>query len=368
MVHPSPSSGRQTVEIDMSDQITASEGAPNASKDESLNEAQMIALLTGEGQEDTQEEIAEEQPEESQDESTETEAEATDETEADEEEESEESDETEGLDLDQLTEEQWEAVRAKLKSGAAARIKALTAQLKAKDETLAALKAQAPTELAPKRIENNPYGDVKELGALQEKEEEIARVIESTDAILDEHEDYALDDIITVGGKEYTKRQLKEANRNARKAQKDFIPAQRAEIQRGEARKELRASFDAKAQEEVKEIADESTDVSKNFKALTSDPLFQQIRDKVPDAEPVLNYILAHFCKSRFGKQTKIPQQVTPASKPKAKPPEQPGGVASVGQSKVGNTKQKQAENKARRFEETGSRDDLANFLAETLT
>jgi len=351
----------------MSDQITANEGATNALTDDSLNEAGMIAFLTGEGQEETQEEIAEEQPEESQEEAQETETEAAEETEAEAEEESDESEETEGIDLDGLTEDQWEAVRTKLKSGAAARIKALTAQLKAKDETLAAIKAQVPTEPALKRIENNPYGDVKELSALQEKDEEIARVIESTDAILDEHEDYALDDIISVGGKEYTKRQLKEANRNARKAQKDFIPAQRAEIQRGEARKELRANFDAKAEEEVAEIADESTDVSKNFKALTSDPLFQQIRDKVPDAEPVLNYILAHFCKSRFGKPTKIPAQVTPASKPKAKPPEQPGGVASVGQSKVGNQKQKQAENKAKRFEETGSRDDLVNFLAASL-
>jgi hypothetical protein len=338
------------------------------SQDGNLSEAEVIALLAGGSQEE------QEQPEETPETTEEVEAEeeteseeSNSDTEEEEETEAGASEGVEGLDLDSLSDEEWEIVRTKLKSRAAADIQSLKRQLKAHEQTIQALKTQAPTEAAPKQIENNPYAEFKTLDKLEEKAEEIAKVIESTDRILDDHEDYALDDVITVGGKDYTKRQIKEANRNARKAEKDFLPAQKAEIMRGEQRKQLREGYVAKAKEEVKALSDDESEVAKNFKLLTEDKLFQTIREKVPDAEPVMDYILAHFCQSRFGKSSKILTQVTPAKKLKAEPPSKPGGVVSGGPVKASSQRERQVTEKAKRFEETGSQEDLVNFLADRL-
>ena len=136
--------------------------------------------------------------------------------------------EHEEIDLLSLSTEQIQELAKKGKSRLLQRIGELTAQKRSLEEKLAAQPLPAPLANGDRMPDDiQAIGD---LNALKSFHEEMARTLEMTDDILDEHQDYADDDIIVVGDKEFPKSKIRLANRNSKKAITKYIPARQQEI------------------------------------------------------------------------------------------------------------------------------------------
>ena len=335
----------------MSNQEKAVEGASQPS--ENITFEELIAQRTAQHsptEEPETEEPQDEEEQEPEEQSDDTEATEESETEAD-------DDEEEGaaeIDLLSLTTEQIQELAKKGKSRLLQRIGELTAQKKALEEKLTTRPDTKP--LPAIAAEDNPFRSLKTAEEIQAKYEELEKVAEETDSILEDHEDYGAEDIITLGNKEFTKKEIRLANRNARNAMLKFLPAQAAEIQKVSQRIEQEERFNAAIPVEIPELADETSDLSQKFKAMMADPLIEQVKKHVPDLAPQLGYILAHAVRS-ITRQTATKPRATAAGIPtKAKVPSVPFGA---GAAKGGGTSVRKKETEAyQQFENTGSESD----------
>lgn len=288
---------------------------------------------------------SEEQPEE---EVTEVEEEdiPTEEEETETEEEAEEKDEESEVDLLSLTTEQIQSLAKKGKSRLLQRIGELTAQKKALEE-----KIQSQPQIKEVPQEQNPFREIESFDDLKAKYKELEKTLDSTDELLEEYEDYRSEDIILVGDREFTKQQVKKANRNAREALTKYIPAQQAHLTQIANMEQLKGQYIAAAQEEVPDITDDSTTVGKQFKDLMSDPLIEKLRKQVPEIGFQIEYIMAHAANSING-GTRIKKQPAVGTKLKISPTPSPFGAGAAKSSTSSKVKGSDAYT---RFEKTGS-------------
>lgn len=289
-----------------------------------------------EPEEQPEEEVSEDEEEEVPVESEETETE----------EEAEEEEEESEVDLLSLTTEQIQALAKKGKSRLLQRIGELTAQKKALEE-----KIQSQPQVKEVPQEENPFREIQSFDDLKAKYQELERTLETTDALLEEYEDYRADDIILVGDKEFTKQQIRKANRNSRDALTKYLPAQQAHLQQIAQMEQLKGQYIAAAEEEVPDIKDESTPVGKQFRDLVSDPLIDKLRKQVPEIGYQIEYILAHAANSING-GTRIKKQPAVGNKLKVSPSSSPFGAGAAKSSTSSKSKVVDAYS---RFEKSGS-------------
>ena len=289
-----------------------------------------------EPEEQPEEEVSEDEEEEVPAESEETETE----------EEAEEEEEESEVDLLSLTTEQIQALAKKGKSRLLQRIGELTAQKKALEE-----KIQSQPQVKEVPQEENPFREIQSFDDLKAKYQELERTLETTDALLEEYEDYRADDIILVGDKEFTKQQIRKANRNSRDALTKYLPAQQAHLQQIAQMEQLKGQYIAAAEEEVPDIKDESTPVGKQFRDLVSDPLIEKLRKQVPEIGYQIEYILAHAANSING-GTRIKKQPAVGNKLKVSPSSSPFGAGAAKSSTSSKSKVVDAYS---RFERSGS-------------
>lgn len=289
-----------------------------------------------EPEEQPEEEVSEDEEEEVPAESEETEVE----------EEAEEEEEESEVDLLSLTTEQIQALAKKGKSRLLQRIGELTAQKKALEE-----KIQSQPQVKEVPQEENPFREIQSFDDLKAKYQELERTLETTDALLEEYEDYRADDIILVGDKEFTKQQIRKANRNSRDALTKYLPAQQAHLQQIVQMEQLKGQYIAAAEEEVPDIKDESTPVGKQFRDLVSDPLIEKLRKQVPEIGYQIEYILAHAANSING-GTRIKKQPAVGNKLKVSPSSSPFGAGAAKSSTSSKSKVVDAYS---RFEKSGS-------------
>lgn len=268
----------------------------------------------------------------------------------------EEEDEPENTEVDllSLTPEQIQDLAKKGKSRLLHRIGELTAQKRALEAKLEETQQAAPAPAIPDA--ENPFRDLPTIEAVKAKYAELETTVEVTDRILEDNEDYGPDDIIDVEGKEFTKRQIRTANRNARQALLKFLPAQAATLQQREALKAMEAEYEKVIPAEVPEAQDEEGEVGKMFKTLREDPLVEQVRKRVPELAPQLNYILAHASASiiRSKAKPKVPN-IARGATGKSKVTPSPGGATAAPSATSTRKKENEAYN---RFQQTGSVDD----------
>jgi hypothetical protein len=288
---------------------------------------------------------SEEQPEEEEPETEEEEI-PTEEEETETEEEPEEEEEESEVDLLSLTTEQIQSLAKKGKSRLLQRIGELTAQKKALEE-----KIQSQPEIKEVPQEQNPFREIQSFDDLKAKYKELEKTLDSTDELLEEYEDYRSEDIILVGDREFTKQQIRKANRNAREALTKYIPAQQAHLTQLANMEQLKGQYIAAAEEEVPDIKDESTTVGKQFKDLMSDPLIEKLRKQVPEIGYQIEYILAHASNSING-GTRIKKQPAVGTKLKISPSPSPFGAGAAKSSTSSKTKVTDAYT---RFEKSGS-------------
>jgi hypothetical protein len=330
---------------------------PNAegqiSESDNLSQEGLLALLQGESKTEEQtEEQAEAQAEEETEE-TETE-EATEEStedaeETDEEEETKES--SSEIDLLSLSPEQIQDLAKKGKSRLLERIGELTAKNKAAEAKLAEIESKSGVREIPQ--EQNPFANLDTADSVQAKYKEFENTLEATDKLLEEYEDYGAEDVITVGNQEFTKRQLRLANRNAREAITKFLPAQAAHLQKLASFTEAEKHWVAEAKKEVPEINDEESPVGKAYAQLLADPLVAKLKKQLPEIGCQIEYLLAHAANSKFGKPKSVPQGA--GKNVKLKPAASPVGSNAVQKKTSQASKYQEA---MKRFEESGDPQD----------
>jgi type I site-specific restriction endonuclease len=306
--------------------------------------AQRIARQNPEAETEVEAEEEEQDEQATEEESTEE-----DESEAESEEEAEEAEEESEIDLLSLTPEQIQSLAKKGKSRLLQRIGELTAQKKALEEQV---RSKPETKNVPQ--DENPFREVSSIEELQAKYRELEQTLESTDDILEEHIDYRPEDIIIVGDKEFTKQQIRKANRNAREALTKYIPAQQAHLAQLAQMEQMKGQYIAAAEEEVPDIKDESSAVGKQFKALMSDPLIEKLRKQVPEIGYQIEYILAHASNSIHG-GNRIKKPTAVGNKLKMKPSSTPFGAGAAKSSVSPKAKVVDAYS---RFEKSGSAEE----------
>lgn len=328
---------------------------PSIAEDEkpsgdSLSYEEYVSLRSQPEQEEVAEEaLPEEEPEEVEEEVSEEESESEDE-EVESEEEDEEVAEPEEIDLLNLSVEQIQELAKKGKSRLLQRIGELTAQKKSLEEKLQV--AQPKIKEVPQ--EQNPFGELNTFEQIQEKYDEVQKTLESTDELLDEYEDYGPDDIITVGNKEFSKREIRKANRNAKEAITKFLPAQHQHIAKIQQFAQMNEQYKQAAKKEVPEIEKADSEIGQKYQELVSDPLIDVIKERVPEIGFQIEYLLAHVARSIYGgKNSKVPTGA--GNKLKVEPPSSPVGAGAARSTKSSKAKGREVYS---RFESTGSVDD----------
>lgn len=337
---------------------------PNAEgekiSDDSLSAEEFISqrLQGDQATEETESEEAETETEDAEDEDeslvddTESEEETAEE-EAEADEETEEADEGDEIDLLDLEPEQIQALAKKAKSRLLQDVGKLRVHNRMLEERLNSLETQSQKASKDIPAESNPFGKLNTIEEVQGKFDELEGTLETTDRLLEEYEDYGLDDTIQVGQQQFTKKQIRQANRNARDAISKYLPAQQRHIAKLATLESAGEQYREAAIKEVPEIADEKSEMGKFFRVLVQDPLIKQVKEKVPELGSQMEYILAHAVRSIKGKISKVPQGS--GTKLKVKIPGSPASSATAPRTTSNASKVEAAKN---RYEKTGSQED----------
>ena len=214
------------------------------------------------------------------------------------------------LDLENMSEAELKELAQKLGSKAVARFGELTAKRKAAEEQLAALKSELEKReesTFEAKVKDNPYANINSKDELDTKYQEIVEVMEWAENHLDKSEDLAADDVVTnEGGKEYTKRELREVLRRARKAKDVFIPDQGKQLKLQADRQTLKSTLVERAKQELPWLNGEDNDVRKQYEIMMGDEKLRSIERIAPDLAPRLPYLLAHAANSIYGKRVEV--------------------------------------------------------------
>ena len=327
------------------DSIAGEESSVN---DNLSMEGLISQLSQGQPQEVEAEEAETEVEEEVESEVNDTDEEVLDDTE----EEVTEEETADEIDLLSLEPEQFQALAKKHKSRLLERVGELTAKNKAlQAQAEQAGMKQSSVKTIP--TEQNPFGQLKTAEEIKAKFEAFESTLETTDRLLEEYDDYSNDDIIEVGDQQFTKKQVKLANRNARDAVAKYLPAQAAHLQTLQSYVVANQQWQDMAKQEVPEISDEKTEVGKAYSQLVNDPLVKQLKEQMPELGVQIEYLLAHAARSKFGSVKKVIQGA--GQKLKVKPPASPVGA---GASRQGQSQTGRYADLMKRFEESGSAED----------
>ena len=353
----------------MTDEITTGDAEPvqNTVENTNISVTDFVAQRIGGGKQEAEETQPTEETNE------EVEEQATEETdEVSSEETQEESDGAESgdvlsqLDLDEMSEEDLRELADKLGSRAVARFGELTAKRKAAEERLTQLESKLKESDNPlnrtKVVKDNPYSNLDTVEKLQEKASEIEGIVEWAENILFESDEYTPSDVVTeVDGKDWTKKEVRQALLNARKAQKTFLPDQLTKVQAQEQGEQLTQAFEERAKKELKWLEGEDNDLRKQFESTVGDSRFKKLKEVVkreaPDVAAQLDYFFAHATNSIYGRKP----VATSNGSPKLTPP-QSSTPSSATPEKSSSRTAKAIKELESRFKQTGNARDFAEL------
>jgi hypothetical protein len=273
-------------------------------------------------------------------------------------------------DIEDLTDDEISELAQKGKSGLLKRIAELTAKRKLAEEKAAALElaiAQTRQQLPEAKVEDNPYESIATVEDLQKQKEEVDSFIESAEDILFKAEDLGSDEVVYTSddGKPYTKMQMREMLRNARRRQTKYIPAHWKELQHRAQRSQMEQQFKVLATNELPWMAGEDNDTRKRYEAMVSDPRLKRAKELVPEIAPQIEYLVAHAANSIYGRRT-----LEMDSKPKTpalSPPSSPSQAAGSSD-RPENRLDRQLKDIESRFKQTGSPNDFIALRAAQIS
>ena len=273
-------------------------------------------------------------------------------------------------DIEDLTDDEISELAQKGKSGLLKRIAELTAKRKLAEEKAAALElaiAQTRQQLPEAKVEDNPYESIATVEDLQKQKEEVDSFIESAEDILFRAEDLGSDEVVYTSddGKPYTKMQMREMLRNARRRQTKYIPAHWKELQHRAQRSQMEQQFKVLATNELPWMAGEDNDTRKRYEAMVSDPRLKRAKELVPEIAPQIEYLVAHAANSIYGRRT-----LEMDSKPKTpalSPPSSPSQAAGSSD-RPENRLDRQLKDIESRYKQTGSSNDFIALRAAQIS
>ena len=232
-------------------------------------------------------------------------------------------------DLDNLSDSELKDLSEKLGSRAVARFGELTAKRKAAEEKAAKLEkelsARQRVKYSDEDIQSNPYKEIKDPKELQAKSKELSDVIEWAEEVLFDSDDYSANDVVTsVEGKDYTKKDVRNALKNARKSKEKHLPMQYNMLRDEAQGMQMRQGFARKAVEELPWMKDQNNEVSKKYNAMIRDPrLVNSFKSASPEIKAQMPYLLAHAANSLYGRKvlptnSEPAKQTVPLNPPKA--------------------------------------------------
>ena len=351
----------------MSDEITPAiaEAEPSSAENTNISVTDFAMRRLGEmtpkeqpsaePEEETQEEVTEQVTEE---------AEETNEEVSETTEEAESEDVLSQLDLDEMSEDDLKELAEKLGSRAVARFGELTAKRKAAEEQLAQLQdklkgSENPLEQS-KEIQNNPFSNLDTVEKLQDKASEIEGIVEWAEDLLFESDAYSPEDVVAeIDGKDWTKKEVRQALLRARKAQKTFLPDQLTKVQARIEGEQLTEAFQQRAKTELKWLDGDDNDLRKQFESTVGDKRFKKLKEVVkreaPDIAAQLDYFFAHATNSIYGRKP-----VTEGKKSVTLNPSTTGIPGSAKSEKSSSKTAKALKELEARFKQTGNARDFA--------
>ena len=275
--------------------------------------------------------------------------------------------------LDDLSEDELSQLAKSIGSKAVARYGELTAKRKAAEERVRLLEGELArrsdtTAKATEEVKDNPFASIKDAAGLSEKAKQMKDVIEFAEMRLDDASDIGPDDIAaTVDDKEYTKRQLRDMLRNARKARDEYLPDVERRIAVVENSKKLRITLNEQTRKEIPWLEDVNDERKKQYDAIIADPRLKKLEELAPDIAAQLPYFFAHASNSIYGRREISLSETTPGKKPTSRPPENPesGAVASR---KPENVQNKQMSELQSKFKASGDKNDWLTLRTAQLS
>jgi len=352
----------------MTDEITTGDAEPVQNTVENTNisvtdfATRRLGERTNQVQEQTEpeEEATEETEEQVQEETEEVQSEET----TEESESTESEDVLSQFDLDDMSEDDLKELSEKLGSRAVARFGELTAKRKAAEERLAQMEAKLSQKnpLESRKVDNNPYSNLDSVEKLQEKSAEVDGIVEWAEDLIFESDGYSADDVVTeIDGKEWTKKEVRQALLKARKAQKTFLPDQLSKVQAQVEGQQLTEAFGERAKKELKWLEGEDNDLRKQFESTVGDERFKRLKEVVkreaPDVAAQLDYFFAHATNSIYGRKP-VAQVKT---SPKLNPPST-ATPSSAQSEKTSSRAVKALKELESRFKQTGNARDFAEL------
>lgn len=211
---------------------------------------------------------------------------------------------------------------------------------------------------------NNPYKDESDRVKLEEIYQSALDTIQLGETAIEDNEDATSDEVIlTVSGKELSKKEVRAMIRNAREAVETHLPDRVRAIQLEEQREKEKEGYDALVLEQHPWLADKENPIAEQFEREVS-PILEQIRKGVPELYPQAKFILANHVAWTKREELAPKKAEVPAIKPNNTPPSSPTGAASTG-SRPADGRDKQRKAMAEQFIESGkvTERDLAAFL-----
>tara|TARA_R100001163_G_scaffold8629_4_gene8495 strand:+ start:349 stop:1416 length:1068 start_codon:yes stop_codon:yes gene_type:complete len=276
------------------------------------------------------------------------------------------------LDIDNLSEAELKELSEKLGSRAVARFGEMTARRKAAEERAAQLEAtlknQQSQETYAPEVKNNPFSDLETIQDVQTKMQEVTSTIEWAEEVLFESDSYSADDVVTeIDGKDLTKKEVRKALLNARKAQNKFLPDQLNKVNARSKGAELQVTFDNKARQELKWLNEEGP-LRTQFANIVQDARYKKLKNylnkEAPDLSSQLEYWFAHATNSMYGRQpidTEPVKKATTKARPSLNPTKTGSSSATKSEKPTNKTKKVLADLQAR-FAKTGSARDFAEM------
>lgn len=328
--------------------------------DDSLTDEDLVSQLLTTPEDPTEEEPEETESEEEFESGEAEEPEAIEETE--EEEEPEEEPE-EGIDFESLAPEQWDQIGKHLNSRSAKRIAGLLRRAKAAEEKLSEQPAEQEVDDPLKEpIESNWFSKFDTMEDLATEAKSITSFIEFGEDLLEDHSASHADDVIhTVGDETFSKREIRQKVREARKRRDEHLPARVKELEQSRLRVERSEAVDESLATAYEWFADDDHETSKAFNSVLAKPAVATAVREFPE----LKAVIAEGTESYLRKQAaaKKPTKKRVARKQPPRVPTGPSG-STAPPSPQANAK---ASSRLKRAEESGAPEDYEAYLASTM-
>lgn len=275
------------------------------------------------------------------------------------------------VDLDDMSEKDLRELSDKLGSRAVKRFGELTARRKQAEERIQELEKQlqqkAKKPVSMSNIQENPYKDLKTIKAVQAKSKEIKDVISWSENVLFESDEYSSkDNVAEMDGKPVTKLEVRKILKNARKAQKQYIPQQIQNLRNQAQGKQMEKGLVERIRKEIPWTTDEKNEVNQRYKAMLDDKrLTSALRNADPTLKAQMPYLLAHAANSLFGERKLVNAPVKPSKS--INPPKNVSNTA-VKTEKPVSQKNKNIQTSQNSFRSTGTASDFIKLRTAQLS